>query len=142
MQQKTEIESSNSENAVSAQEETQQVSNEKQKMFAHPFSFNGRIRRLEYGLTYLLYLVYYSVWRALLPLMIDNKSIMPVMFAIGIPIFWLVFAQGAKRCHDRDNSGWYQIIPFYIFWMLFADGDDYENSYGPDPKGRDYLTEV
>lgn len=27
----------------------------KQRMFQHPFSFKGRIRRLEYGLSYLLF---------------------------------------------------------------------------------------
>lgn len=36
------------------------------KMFQHPFSFSGRIRRLEYGLSYLIYLIYYfpmNVWK-------------------------------------------------------------------------------
>ena len=50
--------------------------------------------------------------------------------------FWFMTAQGAKRCHDRNNSGWYQFIPLYGLWMLFADGDVGENDYGPDPKGR------
>jgi hypothetical protein len=36
------------------------LSVEKQRMFAHPFSFHGRIRRLEYGLSYIIYLVWYS----------------------------------------------------------------------------------
>jgi uncharacterized membrane protein YhaH (DUF805 family) len=41
-----------------------------------------------------------------------------------------MLAQGAKRCHDRGNSGWYQLIPFYSLWMLFAEGDQQANSYG------------
>lgn len=52
------------------------------------------------------------------------------------PALWFLWAQGAKRCHDRGNSGWYQIIPFYGLWMLFADGEECENEYGVDPKGR------
>jgi uncharacterized membrane protein YhaH (DUF805 family) len=44
-------------------------------------------------------------------------------------------AQGAKRCHDRGNSGWYLLIPFYVFWMLFADSDIGANEYGLNPKG-------
>ena len=52
------------------------------------------------------------------------------------PALWFIFAQGAKRCHDRGNSGWYQLIPFYGLWMLFGDGDAHENDYGTDPKGR------
>ncbi len=52
---------------------------------------------------------------------------------------WFFFAQGAKRCHDRNNSGWYQINPVYFLWMLLGDGDEYENDYGKDPKGRDLF---
>ena len=34
----------------------------------------------------------------------------------------------------RGNSGWYQIIPFYVLWMLFAEGDKEANEYGNPPK--------
>jgi uncharacterized membrane protein YhaH (DUF805 family) len=51
------------------------------------------------------------------------------------PAYWFVIAQGTKRCHDRDNSGWYQIIPFYGLWMLFGDSNYGENDYGFNPKG-------
>jgi uncharacterized membrane protein YhaH (DUF805 family) len=51
-------------------------------------------------------------------------------------IIWILIAQGARRCHDRNNSGWFQIIPFYYAWMLFADGDPFNNKYGIDPKMR------
>ena len=33
-------------------------SSEKQKMFAHPFSFKGRIRRKEFVLSYIIYLIW------------------------------------------------------------------------------------
>jgi uncharacterized membrane protein YhaH (DUF805 family) len=55
-----------------------------------------------------------------------------------VPFLWFILAQGCKRCHDRNNSGWYQIIPFYGLWMLFADGDIGENDYGPNPKGKNW----
>ena len=51
-----------------------------------------------------------------------------------VPYFWFIWAQGAKRCHDRGNSGWYQIIPFYGLWMLFAEGEIGTNEYGNSPK--------
>ena len=56
------------------------------------------------------------------------------------PAYWFMWAQGAKRCHVRNNSGWYQIIPFYGLWMLFGDGDPNENDYGIDPKGRNLIS--
>lgn len=51
-----------------------------------------------------------------------------------VPYFWFIWAQGAKRCHDRGNSGWFQIIPFYGLWMLFAEGETGTNEYGNSPK--------
>lgn len=63
-----------------------------------------------------------------------------VLYIFLIPVYWFIWAQGAKRCHDRNNTGWFQIIPFYGFWMLFADGDYGENDYGPNPKGLGNTT--
>ena len=54
---------------------------------------------------------------------------------------WFYIAQAIKRCHDRGNIGLFLIVPFYYLWMLFGDGDPYENKYGPDPKLRDIAKE-
>jgi uncharacterized membrane protein YhaH (DUF805 family) len=102
-------------------------SSNKQKMFSSPFSFEGRIRRLEYGISTIIYYVVY-----LIVLGISTKA--PIMGLVMLPIIWFILAQGAKRCHDRGNSGWYQIIPFYVLWMLFAEGDKEANEYGNPPK--------
>jgi len=52
-----------------------------------------------------------------------------------IPMLWFLWAQGAKRCHDIGHSGWYQIIPFYMLWMIFAKGEEgIQNKYGVNPK--------
>ena len=115
----------------------------KQKMFAHPYSFKGRIRRLEYALSYLLCCIYYVILDTVITVMslLGNDSLL--LFVLTclaiIPMNWFFFAQGAKRCHDRNNSGWYQINPVYFLWMLLGDGDEYENDYGKDPKGRDLF---
>jgi uncharacterized membrane protein YhaH (DUF805 family) len=58
-----------------------------------------------------------------------------LIFLFFIPVVYFMLAQGAKRCHDRGNSGWYQMIPFYALWMLFAESDHGINEYGPNPKG-------
>ncbi len=109
------------------------ASGTKPAMFSRIFSFKGRIRRLEYGLTMLAY----YLWS--LPMDVMTEDQIPPTYAIIylatiLPILWILFAQGAKRCHDRGNSGWYQLIPFYGFWMLFADSESGKNKYGECPK--------
>jgi uncharacterized membrane protein YhaH (DUF805 family) len=101
-------------------------------MFKNPFSFEGRIRRLEYGLTFIIYIVLYIITMALSE---SAEGLGPVIaLVILIPMIWFVWAQGAKRCHDIDRSGWYQIIPFYFLFLVFEDGKPGRNSYGANPK--------
>lgn len=114
------------------------MDNFKQALFKAPFSFNGRIRRTEYGISYAIYIFSIYGLSALIGSE-DNLSFLTILF---IPILWFYFAQGAKRCHDRGNSGLYQIIPFYLLWMLFADSDFGQNEYGLNPKGIGNLNEI
>ena len=100
-------------------------------MFQKPFSFEGRIRRSEYGISVIIYIVVALIINVIGA---TGKGA-AVIFIAYIPLLWFLWAQGAKRCHDRGNSGWYQIIPFYVFWMLFADSNNWINEYGLNPKG-------
>jgi uncharacterized membrane protein YhaH (DUF805 family) len=108
-------------------------------MFQNSFSFDGRIRRLEYALSCLIYagaefFVTIIVRNGLTEQPIGSF----ITVCAYIPAIWFMLAQGAKRCHDRGNSGIWQIIPFYGLWMLFADGDLGRNEYGANPKGLNY----
>lgn len=100
-------------------------------MFLHPFSFSGRIRRLEYGISYIIAFVYFFI---LGYISAGEPGTEGVILLLQIPAYWFIWAQGAKRCHDLGNSGWWQIIPFYFLWMLFAPGDKEDNGYGDNPK--------
>jgi uncharacterized membrane protein YhaH (DUF805 family) len=104
-------------------------------MFKNPFSFTGRIRRTEYGISYIIWAIIYSIIYITL-----TTNYIEYFFLLYVPLYWFIFAQGAKRCHDRGNSGWYQFIPFYVLWLLFAEGDSGENDYGTDPKGLQNLS--
>lgn len=104
-----------------------------QKMFKNPFEFTGRIRRTEYGLSYLIYIAVYFLSSFIITELGDFGIL--IFFVIWIPMLWFLIAQGAKRCHDRGNSGWFQLIPFYGLIMLFGDSDEGPNKYGPNPKG-------
>jgi uncharacterized membrane protein YhaH (DUF805 family) len=100
-------------------------------MFKNPFSFEGRIRRTELGLS----IIIYSIVATFIKLISATSDSSAIVLVAYIPLSWFLWAQGAKRCHDRGNSGWYQIIPFYGLWMLFGDSDHGINEYGPNPKG-------
>ena len=113
--------------------QTTSFSPQKPAMFNRMFSFKGRIRRLEYGLTYLAYFI----WSFPMQVMTESQisEAYAIIYLLSLfPIIWILYAQGAKRCHDRGNSGWFQIIPFYVFWMIFAEGESSTNQYGESPK--------
>jgi len=124
-------------NVSSASNVSQPTKRGKQSMFANPFSFEGRIRRSEYWISFIIAYLYAIMVGFFVG--VTNGG-MGMVYLFLIPDYWFLWAQGAKRCHDRDNTGWYQIIPFYVLWMLFGDGDAYENSYGVDPKGREMIS--
>jgi uncharacterized membrane protein YhaH (DUF805 family) len=101
-------------------------------MFKNIFSFNGRIRRTEYGISLIIYFVCYLIIELLANGVSGNK----IFFLFLIPVIWFIWAQGAKRCHDIGKSGWWQIIPFYGLWMLFENGMIGINEYGENPKSN------
>jgi uncharacterized membrane protein YhaH (DUF805 family) len=101
-------------------------------MFKKPFSFNGRIRRTEFGVS----LIWFYGLIAILAKIpgAGGRSAGIAILVLLVPIFWFRFAQGAKRCHDMGHSGWFQLIPFYSLLMLFASGNAGANRFGDDPK--------
>lgn len=83
-------------------------------MFNNPFSFGGRITRTEYILSYFITFILIAFANFLSTpsnVSIIGKSVFMIL------VYWFLFAQGAKRCHDLDNNGWMQIIPLYILWL-------------------------
>lgn len=109
-------------------------------MFQSPFSFNGRIRRLEFGISFIIYWVILLFINAF-PERGQDRGTAIFFLLCYIPLLWFFWAQGAKRCHDLGKSGWWLIVPFYVFWMIFEDGQIGDNEYGDNPKGLVYETE-
>jgi len=99
-------------------------------MFSNLFSSTGRIRRLEYSLSLVIYFIGLGFLNHLIALS-PNSAFLALMH---IPLIWFLLAQGAKRCHDINASGWWQLLPFYILWMVFQEGTFGINDYGYDPK--------
>ena len=102
-------------------------------MFKNPFSFEGRIRRTEYGLS----LIAAAVGRVFITMILasgtqEGLGFLNLLFQV--PFLWFFLAQGAKRCHDVGLNGWYQLIPFCPLYLIFASGEEGSNEYGENPK--------
>lgn len=122
-------------------------------MFKAPFSFDGRIRRIEYFLSGIIGGIVFGIAWALgigtFVLGAASGSAGGSVFGLLIGLvalvasLWFSLAQGVKRLHDLSKSGWLIILCFiplvgWIFslYMLFADGTVGPNQYGEDPKMR------
>jgi len=117
-------------------------------MFKNPFSTKGRIRRTEYAISSIILLIYYQIIYliffinddyvdALLKLPINlNSSIIVLILNILLYLVGFIFSitQNTKRCHDVGESGWMQLVPFYLIFLLFKKGNLEENEYGQNPK--------
>lgn len=103
-------------------------------MFKDIFSFKGRIRRKEFGLTLIAIFFVNIIASILIDLGETDTALLAIGWVIMLATALLQLAQGAKRCHDLNRPGWFQLIPFYIFWMAFEQGPRFSNRYGPDPK--------
>jgi uncharacterized membrane protein YhaH (DUF805 family) len=101
---------------------------DKPGMFRNLFSFDGRIRRLEYVLSFILWYFYFIMCA-----LISKGS--ELYYILLIPGLWFLWSQGAKRCHDLNYSGWWQIIPLYGLWLIFQESKHGYNIYGSNPKG-------
>jgi len=102
-------------------------------MFKNPFSFEGRIRRTEYGLS----LIAAAAGRVFVTMILasgNQEGLGFLNLLFQVPFLWFFWAQGAKRCHDVGISGWYQLIPFCPLFLIFASGEEGSNEYGENPK--------
>ena len=110
----------------------QEIKQQNQRLFKKPFSFSGRIRRTEYWLTYIIYTIVTVISELLMNTQMTNIGVTELLIYVAVMavLCWFCFAQGAKRCHDLGHNGWWQLIPFYVIWMLFVKGQAEANKYG------------
>lgn len=108
-----------------------EVQHKKPMMFSKPFSFKGRISKLEFILSFIVSFLYYII-----PLSLDQMKLLTETTALIllIPIPFFMIAQATKRCHDSGESGWSQLIPFIGINILFDKSQEGKNKYGESPK--------
>lgn len=113
------------------------------------FSFSGRINRSIYWLWYFLPWIVLAIVTSILDSVLGTQfetsagPIGIISSLFGLFMIWVGLAVGAKRLHDRDRSGWWQLLYFvpilgalFLFVYLgFLKGSDGANRFGPDPLG-------
>jgi uncharacterized membrane protein YhaH (DUF805 family) len=122
------------------------LSNETCKEFVHPFdnskgmfkrlfSTKGRIRRLEYNITWIVLWIIVGVSPAV--------GVIYVSVALAVIALIVWFFQFVKRMHDIDADTDSIFVPFNLmgFKAIFTEGTEGPNQYGSDPK-QSYESQI
>ena len=117
------------------------------------FGINGRITRQTWWLSHLVLLIPLILFALILILLTDPQHDVPghapewfsapiglLIIAWWVAYVWSGICLNAKRWHDTDKSGWWQLIglvPLLGLWALiengFFKGTTGPNRFGPDP---------
>lgn len=101
--------------------------------------FNGRARRKEYWMFFLINMIVSFIIGFVgglieFPLLGTIYSVVVLLPSIAVAI---------RRMHDVGKSGWYCLIPIYNLVLACTNGEEGENEYGADPKGNeDSIDEI
>lgn len=99
--------------------------------------FTGRDNRQRYWYFYLFYVIFYIVLSAI-DSILGTEGSLSSLFALASIVPSL--AIGARRLHDTDRSGWWQLIllipiigVIILIVFLAQKGSEGENRFGDDP---------
>lgn len=127
--------------------------------FAQLLSFEGRQRRLHFWLVAIAIAIInaivssFTFGPAYMAALTGSGSPAAMLSGLGLvgcivwlALLWPSLANGVKRCHDRNKSGWWLVLMWLAcftiigaLWPLielgFLDGTQGPNKFGPSPKG-------
>lgn len=108
--------------------------------------FSGRATRSEYWYFILINMAI-SIILAAVDRSIADGGILYTVYSIIV--FIPSIAVAARRLHDTDRTGWWQLIIFipiigFIILIIFLvqDSKSYENKYGSNPKELDFNSPI
>lgn len=117
-----------------SEQKTEDVEAWRKRDSFRPFSFKGRIGRVQLILSYV---VGFVAWFAIFALSENelyyleyNSNVFLLFLACTVVFFWFLYAQCAKRCHDLGKSGAWMFVPFWNVLLFFAEGEEQDNKYG------------
>ena len=101
--------------------------------------FEGRARRKEYWMFFL-----FNLLVSIVLVLIDALTGYPLFNTIySLAVLVPSLAVGARRLHDTDRSGWWQLLAFIpligviVLLVLFCfDSQPGENRFGSNPKNN------
>lgn len=128
------------------------------KPLKRAFDFKGRANRKEFWLYFAALLVaFYAACFAIMMLTMTSCTVLYsdmgaqqgcgwigtiiciLLFGWGMPI--LTMSAGARRLHDSDKSGWWQLLIFIpslgilaLFILMLLPGTKGDNRFGPPPQ--------
>ena len=114
-----------------SEQETEDVEAWRKRDSFRPFSFKGRIGRVQLILSYVVgFVAWFAIYALSEPALEYNSNIFLLFLACTAVFFWFLYAQCAKRCHDLGKSGAWMFVPFWNILLFFAEGEKGENQYG------------
>ena len=101
--------------------------------------FNGRARRQEYWLFFLLNIILFFA----VTILTAFSEIFGILYFYTLGFIIPSIAVTVRRLHDINRSGLWLFLalvpligPIVLFIWYVTDGTPGDNDYGPDPKGR------
>lgn len=114
-----------------SEQKTEDVEAWRKRDSFRPFSFKGRIGRVQLILSYVMgFVAWFAIYALSEPALEYNSNIFLLFLACTAVFFWFLYAQCAKRCHDLGKSGAWMFVPFWNILLFFAEGEKGENQYG------------
>lgn len=106
----------------------------------NPIGFTGRISRLDYFISLLIWISYIAIWFILgifLKSAIGNFPAAGLLFVFNFPLY---FSAVVRRLHDINKTGWLSLLSLIpvvgiilTIYLLFPKGDYTSNKYGEIP---------
>lgn len=114
-----------------SEQKTEDVEAWRKRDSFRPFSFKGRIGRVQLILSYVMgFVAWFAIYALSEPALEYNSNIFLFFLACTAVFFWFLYAQCAKRCHDLGKSGAWMFVPFWNVLLFFAEGEEQDNQYG------------
>jgi uncharacterized membrane protein YhaH (DUF805 family) len=106
----------------------------KKVVFENYANFNGRARRQEYWMFFLVNFIIAFVLGFIAGLVSPQLALIGNIYSLAVLMPGIAVA--VRRVHDVGKSGWFILIPIYNIILMCTEGEKGPNEYGSDPKNQ------